>query len=92
MVLATNIQGEERQTMTETPTATEFIPSDANGIRSDEGPGVRHLRLVPDGHGMEIVNEEPVDDDVRNHVFVCDDCGQSESLESDMAFHLRTEH
>lgn len=75
----------------ETPTATEFIPAEENGVRADQGPGVRYLQATKDG-GLEIVNEEPYNDEVRNHVFICDECGQSEDLESDMAFHLRTAH
>lgn len=74
----------------EVPTATEFIPAAENGIR-DEGPGVRYLQLTGDG-GLEIVNEEPYNDEVRNHVYICDECGQDEANESDMAFHLRTKH
>jgi len=71
-------------------TATEFIPADENGLR-EEGPGVRYLQATGDT-GMEIVNEEPHDDDVRNHVFVCDQCGQSEDRASDMGQHLHYDH
>ena len=76
--------------MSDRPTATEFIPAEENGVR-DEGAGVRHLQSTDDG-GLEIVTEEPYDDDVRNHVFVCDQCGKSEATEDGMAFHLSINH
>jgi len=72
------------------PTATEFVP-ETDHSRADEGPGVRHLQATGDG-GLEIVSEEPHDDEVLNHVFVCDHCGHAEDLESDMGFHLETAH
>lgn len=76
----------------ETPTATEFIPADEISPNRTGKPMVRGLQLVREGRGIEVTYREPYDDEVRNHVFVCDECGQSESLGSDMEFHLRTQH
>lgn len=73
------------------PTATEFIPADENGVRDDQGPGLRYLQATDDG-GMEIVNEEPADDEVLNHVYVCDECGHDEPTEDGMAHHLHHRH
>lgn len=81
----------KNQTTTDAPTATEFIPADENGVRGDQGPGVRYLQATGD-KGMEIVNEDPYDDEVLNHVFICDECGHSEDLESDMGHHLHFKH
>lgn len=67
------------------PTATEFIP------REGECDDVRYLQATGDG-GLEEVNTEPAQSEVKNHVYICDECGQSENLQSDMAFHLDTQH
>jgi len=79
--------------MTDTPTATEFIPTDevAGPNRADK-PMVRGLQRVSNGKGVEVAYHEPYDDEVENHVYVCDECGQSENTETDIAFHLRTQH
>jgi hypothetical protein len=77
----------------EVPTATEFIPqSEAPDGHEDAYPMVRYLQRVVDGKGIEVAAHEPAQSTVENHVFVCDECGQSESLASDMEFHLRTQH
>lgn len=68
------------------PTATEFIPADENGLR-DEGAGVRYLQATGD-KGLEVVNEDPYDDEVLNHVFICDECGHEEDTEDGMGHHL----
>lgn len=77
--------------MNDAPTATEFIPAEENGIRDDEGPGVRHLQATGD-KGLELVNEEPHDEPIRNRVFICDECGHEEWVETDMAQHLHYKH
>jgi Fe-S cluster biogenesis protein NfuA len=76
----------------ELPTATEFIPADMAGAHHDEAM-VRKLQLVRDGKGVEVVNIEPCQGEPPvNNVYVCDGCGQSETLETDIEHHLRTEH
>jgi len=72
--------------LTQLPTATEFVPRDG-----DETDDVRYLAPTRDG-GLEELNTEPADDDVRNNVFICDECGHDEAVESDMAAHLVWEH
>jgi hypothetical protein len=64
-------------TRSNAPTATHYLPSE--GIERD-------LQATFRG-GMEIVRERDHTDAI-NDVFVCDECGQSESVESDMAWHL----
>lgn len=74
------------------PTATEFLPEGKpHHRRDDEGPGVRLLRATGDG-GLEEVNVEPYDDEVQNHVYICDECGHSEDTEDGIAHHLHHEH
>jgi len=74
------------------PRATEFIPADEiPGPNRTDKPMLRIHQATGDG-GLEIVAHEPYDDTVRNHVYVCDECGQSEPNEKDMGFHLETKH
>lgn len=80
-----------KNTTDDAPTATEFIPADENGVRVDEGPGVRYLQATGD-KGTEIVNEESYDDEVLNHCYICDECGHEEFSESDMGHHLHFAH
>jgi hypothetical protein len=78
--------------MSDMPTATEFVPADHDLTGPhDDRPMVRILQATGDG-GLEVKAHEPYDDEAPNHVFVCDQCGHSESLETDMGFHLDTAH
>jgi rubrerythrin len=77
---------------TELPTATEFVPAGMAGNHHDEAM-VRKLQTVAEGKGVEVVNMEPCQGEPPvNNVYVCDECGQSETLETDMELHLRSEH
>lgn len=70
------------------PTASEFIPADeVPGPNRTGKPMLRTLQATGDG-GLEIVSHEPYDDEVRNHVYVCDQCGSEEDTESGMGLHL----
>jgi len=82
---------EQQTASNDAPTATEFIPADENGYRTDTPAGARRIQATGDG-GAEEVAILPCDGDVKNRVFICDECGQSETLDTDMAFHLNTEH
>lgn len=64
-------------TRSNAPTVTHYLPSE--DIERD-------LQATGRG-GLEIVRERDHTDAI-NDVFVCDECGQSESVESDMAWHL----
>jgi len=78
---------------TDAPTATEFIPANKiPGPREHDRAQVRGLQRVQNGKGLELVYHEPYDDDIGNHVFVCDQCGHIEDTESGIELHLRTEH
>ena len=74
------------------PTATEFIPADeVPGPNRTGQPMVRIHQATGDG-GTELVAHEPYDDTVRNHVYVCDECGHSEDTADGIGFHLDTQH
>jgi hypothetical protein len=77
----------------EVPTATEFIPTELVPDPNRTGNAmVRTLQRVRNGKGVEIAAHEPYDDEVENHVYVCDECGHSEDTEDGIELHLRTEH
>jgi len=78
------------QQTADVPTVTEFIPADQNGVRQ-EAAGVQHLRPTADG-GLEITMAEPANDSIENRVYICDECGHSESQETDIAAHMVWEH
>jgi len=69
------------------PTATEFIPASESGVR-DDSPAEKRT-LAPTGDkGVEIVGQWPTDDEIVNRIYICDECGHSESTESGMGLHL----
>lgn len=79
--------------LTKVPTATEFIPiDDVPGPNRTGKPMVRGLNLAAEGNGVEIAFHEPYDDDVPDHIYICDECGHAEDRESAIADHLRTQH
>lgn len=80
-----------QNTTDEAQTATEFIPADeVPGTNRTGKPMVRILQAV-DG-GVEIAAHEPHDGEVRNHVFVCDECGHDETTEDGISHHLQHNH
>jgi hypothetical protein len=81
-----------RDGMIEVPTATEFIPAlEVPGPNRTEQPMVRHLQATGGG-GVEVASHEPYDDTVRNHVYICDECGHEAATEDGIGHHLDTEH
>lgn len=78
--------------MTENTTATEFIPTDeVPGPDRAEQPMTRTLQATGDG-GVELVAHEPYEGTVRNHVYICDQCGHEEATEDGIGHHLATAH
>jgi IS30 family transposase len=74
------------------PTATEFIPAEeVPGPNRTGKPMARILQSTGD-KGVEVAAHEPYDDDVENHVCICDQCGHEESTEDAIGHHLTTEH
>jgi hypothetical protein len=90
MAQQTNATAEGAETL---PTATEFIPAgEVAGPRDLDKPQARILKRVREGKGLEIASHEPYDDSVKNHVYICDECGHDEPTESGIEHHLRTKH
>lgn len=75
--------------MADKPTATEFVP--AEEIPHSDENMVKILQATEDG-GLEVAAHEPYRDMVKNHVYICDQCGHSEDSESSMAKHLQFKH
>jgi hypothetical protein len=76
----------------EAPTAAEFIPAEeVPGPNRTDKPMVRIHQATGDG-GLEMVAHEPYDDTVKNHVFVCEECGHDEPTANGMGNHLEHNH
>jgi len=80
----------ERQTADDdAQTVSEFIPADE--VHNDDRPMLKTLQAV-DGGGLEVASHEPYDDTVLNHVYICDDCGESFDTEDAASHHVQYNH
>jgi len=80
---------ESQTTDDDATTVSEFIPADK--VHNDDRPMLKTLQAV-EGGGLEEASHEPYDDTVRNHVYICDECGESFDTEDGAAHHTQYNH